>query len=324
MDILERFHLALSYLEKSEAELAGWERIRDTDDFDHSQYDLVKSRYERHLKQATELTETIRRGQSGSIPDLEDEVRGIERKQKKLLEAISGGKIKIKEANRENRAITKELGRYEEILANARAISEAESTADLGGQFDLSFEEFMVKLDIVDEELAAVEKKPREFSTTNVVVLVLIGFGVWAGWMYYDGLGKASWRTEVTDHRQYIRIRCTNTGDKSIRVHVPWPDGVTTSDIPPKVQRVTFGILLYVKEKGKTAYQLMPESSGVWEVNGEPYESGVPFILRSGERMDIVLDVLELRKLGLRLDAVKVSYTRYGGRNLGGHELIVQ
>jgi len=321
MDILERFHLALSYLEKSESEQAGWEKIRETESFDHSQYDLIKSLYQRNVNQARELTGTIRNSQIKSIPDLEEELRAIERKQRKLLREISSGKVSSKQANRQNREITKLQSRFEEMLSSARTISEAESTDDLGGLIELTFEEFKDKLDIEDEVQKAPEKRSREFSATNVGILVLIGITAWVAWTYWDALGKASWETEVTDYRQFLHIRCTNTGDKSIRVYAPWPEGLTNRDAPAKLQRITFGILLYIREKGKPDFQLLPESPGVWMRAGKAYDSTLPVIIRPGDRLDIVLNVLELRKLGLTIDAVKVEFTRHGGRKVGGHEL---
>ncbi len=321
MDILERFHLALSYLEKSEEEQAGWERIRETEDFDHSQYDLIKSLYRRHVNQAKILTDTIRNSQTKSVPGLEEVLRDIDRKQRKLIKEISSGKLDPKQANRRNRIITKEQSRFEDILASARAISEAESTADFGGRIELTFEEFEDKLEINDEESLVAEKPPREFRATNVVILVLLGVIAWAAWTYWAAFGKASWETEVKDHKQFLHIRCTNTGEKSIRVYAPWPDGSTTLDMPQKLQRITFGILLYIREKGKPNFQLLPDSPGVWNRAGQPFDSTAPVIIRPGERLDIVLDVQELRKLGITIDAVKLEYTRYGGRKVDGHEL---
>jgi hypothetical protein len=267
----------------------------------------------------------IHHGQTGSIPELKEEVRLLERKQRKLIESISDGTIKTKAANSENREITKELSRYAGLLEIATTISEAESTENLGSLIELSFEEYRSKLDLEDEleEFVAPEKKSGEFNSNNVAILVLIGIVAWAGWTYYAALGKASWKTEVLDHKQFIQIRCENTGDKSIRVYAPWPDGKATNDSPSKLRRISYGLLLYVREKGKSNFQLLPESPGVWLQNGEPRDSSVPIIVRSGDRIDIKLDILKLRQLGISIEAVKVEYTRQGGRKVGGHEISV-
>lgn len=320
MDILERFHLALSYQEKAEAELANWSRIRDTESFDHSQYDLVKSRYERHVKQAREITRTIRQGQKNSIPDLEAEVRRIDRVQRKLLESISAGKLKTKQANAQNRAIVLEKDRIEGMLFAAHTITDAESTVSLGGAIKLSFEDFIEKLEI-DEVTEAAIKPRKDFKATNVAILVLLGVIGWAFWVYYDALGKASWQADVIDAKQTIRIRCENIGDNTIRVQVPWPEGRTTDDIPARLRHVTFGVLVYIREKGKTDYQLLPESRGIWKYAGAEYDSTVPLLITPGEETTFSLDVMALRELGLSVEAVKVEYSRYGGRRVGGHEL---
>ena len=154
-------------------------------------------------------------------------------------------------------------------------------------------------------------------------MLVLIGVIAWAVWNYYDALGKASWRTSVNDHKETLTIRCRNTGDKTIHIQAPWPDGNTTSNIPPKLQRMTFGILLYIREKGATKFQLLPESQGLWTKNAESHDSDISITVRPGERLDIGLEILELRKLGLNIEAVKVEFTRYNGRKVGGYELTV-
>jgi hypothetical protein len=322
MNILDRFSLALSYREKAESDYAGWLKIRETDSFDHSQYDLVKSRYERHIEQASELTDIIRSSQEASIPELGVALRALGRRQKKILEAISAGKLKPKQANVQNRDIAKEQSRYEEILDWAKQITEANSTEDLEGFIDISFEEYEERLGITDE----VEIPPppkREFSVKNVVVIVLIGVIVWAGWSYNDLFGKASWRAESADHNQVMRIRCSNTGDKTIRVFAPWPDGNTDSEMSPKLSRSTFGILLYVRERGKSNYQMLPDSTGYWKKNAEKHDSVTPITIRAGGRVDITLNVLELRQLGIKVDVVRVEYTRHGGRVVGRYEMLL-
>ncbi|MFP6581656.1 MAG: hypothetical protein VCD00_03780 [Candidatus Hydrogenedentota bacterium] len=315
MDILERYHLALSYLEKSELELANWLRVRDTNRVDLTHFDLVKDRYERHVKQARELTDTIHTSQRESIPLLEEEVYTLSRAQRKIIEAVSEGTMAPKEANKQNRSIADKLHGFEESLERARSIVAAKTSADLGSTIELPFEDFIEQLDL-DDEILPIEtrKKTESISPRNVLILVTLGAMCWWAWLYYQTLGHASWDTSVADNKQDIVIRCENTGKRSIRVHIPWGDGVPETGLVKKLHPTTFGILVYVKEKGKKDFQLLPDTPDLWKKAGNEHSSGESIGLRPGDSTLIIFDTLRLRKSGLTIDAVRLEYTRYGGR----------
>lgn len=321
MDILERYHLALSYLEKSELELSNWLHVRDTNRVDLTHFDLVKDRYERHVKQARELTDTIRASQQESLPLLEEEVYTLTRAQRKIIEAVSEGTVKPKDANKQNRSIADKLHGFEESLERAQIIIAAETTADLGSTIELSFEDFIEQLDLDDEILPIDHKKKTEsISSRNVLFLVTLGAMCWWAWLYYQTLGHASWDSSVADNKQDIVIRCENTGKRTIRVHIPWEDGVPGTGLIRKLHPTTFGILVYVKEKGKNDFQLLPDTPDLWKNAGDEHSSGDSIGLRPGSGTMIIFDTLGLRKSGLSVDSVRLEYTRYGGRAVGHFE----
>lgn len=317
MDILERYHLALSYKEKSERELAKWLLVRDSKQIDLSQFDLVRDRYQRHVKRAQELTDTIRAGQEGSIPHLEEEIHALTRSRNKLIEAASSGSIKPKDVNKRSRAITDELEPLEAALGRAKLIVEATSTDILGSPIDLSFDDFLEQLDLIDEvEVVAPEKEPPSFSLRNVVILVTIGAVAWWGWLYYQSLGHVSWSTKVVDNKQSVEIVVRNTGKKSVRIHIPWEDGNTQVDMVQQLRPTNLGLLLYVQEKGKSDFQLLPETPDLWRVNGDEHSSGSTIGLRPGQATIIAFDTLGLRETGLSIDSIRIDLTRHGGRRL--------
>jgi hypothetical protein len=68
---------------------------------------------------------------------------------------------------------------------------------------------------------------------------------------------------------------------------------------------------------------MLPDSTGYWKKNAEKHDSVTPITIRAGGRVDITLNVLELRQLGIKVDAVRVEYTRHGGRVVGRYEMLL-
>lgn len=315
MNILERFHLALSYLEKSKRELAKWERVRESRMVDLTQFDLVRDRYVRHVKQAQELVDIIRNSQRESLPVLVEEIRGLRKAQAKLFEAISVGTVKPKQANKQNRSIADDIERLEQSRDWAELIAQAENTKVFAGPIDIPFNEYTKLLDLNEpEELPEAEKAPREVNPRNVLLLVVAGLLVWLAWSYYETLGHVKVRFSTEENKQIVRAVCENSGRQSVRVVVPWQDGIPRDDSPDKLQNRTFGVLVYVREKNKDDFQLLQETPGMWRIDGGDLTGGTTMTLVPQDRMHITLNTLELRKSGLIVDEVRVEITRYGGR----------
>ena len=322
MNILERYQLALSYKEMSESTLSDWLVLVQKKTFDQTHYDLVKATYDRHIKDATELCTVIYNAQKNSIDDLIEAVEDLTRQQNRLVVDTQAGRLKPQKANEQGRMLANDKHRIQTTLDTARTIVYAESTADIGGYIDLSFEDYRKKLDIVDtsiEKITPIDNetpKPR-IKPKNVMLLVIAGVLIFLGVDYLRTNGKASWTSEVTDHRQYVQIKCTNTGDNTIRVYVPWDGGNTSPEANSyKIKRISFGALLYVKEKGNTQYQLLPQADNVWIVDGVPHSGSGPITLNSQKRLNIKLDTLAIRRSGINVESVKVEITRYGGRTV--------
>ncbi len=327
MNILERYQLALSYKEKSKQDQCEWLELVKKKTFDQTHYDLVKATYDRHIKQATELCNTIRNAQKNSIDDLEEDILSLTRQQQKLIRYTAEGKLKPQKANKQGRLLANEKNRFQTILDTAHAIINAESSESIGGFIDFPFDEYEAKLELDNTTTPPPESEDpeakKELNLKNVALLVLAGLLVWWGVDYYRTMGKTTWSTEITNHKQFLKVQCLNTGNSTIRVYVPWPDGNVNAETAPKLKRVSFGVLLYVREKGKTQFQLLPETPDIWSVGGNPHTTRSPIAVRSGKNLNITLDTLTLRKSGLKVDAVKLEFTRYGGRKVGGTQEII-
>ena len=322
MNILERYQLALSYKEKSEQEHCDWLELIRKKIFDQTHYDLVKATYDRHIKQATEVCDMIYGAQKNSLDDLEEEISALTLEQERLIGETAAGRMKPKKANEQGRILTNEKNRIQKILDTAQTIVDAESTEALGGLIEMPFEEYEDKLNIKEDAepspaLIADPESKKELNLKNVVVLVLAGLAIWWGVDYYQSIGKAAWSTEITDHRQFLRIQCMNTGKSTLRVYVPWPEGnVKVAVTNSKLKRISFGLLLYVREKGKSEFQLLPETPDIWIVQGKKHSKRSSFTVAGGKRLEIKLDTLALRKAGLKLEAINVVVTRHGGRTV--------
>ena len=321
MNILERFHLALSYLEKSQHELRKWERVRESRMVDLSQFDLVRDRYVRHVKQAEELVETIRTSQKESLPILDEEIYDLKRAQKKLNEAITDGNVKPKLANKQNRAIALDLERLEETRDWADLIARAESTKVFAGPIDVPFTEYTKLLDLDEpDDLNKPEASGIRVNPRNVLIIVVIGLAFWAAWSYYQTLGHIDVDYSVEDNKQILRAVCENTGNRTVRIVVPWQNGVPEDGSVSQLQGRTFGILVSVQEKGNDIYQIVPETPEMWDVNGSEHTSGGLVTLSPGEKIAIELNTLELRKSGIAVDKIRVEFTRFGGRVVGRYQ----
>lgn len=315
MNILERFHLALAYLEKSERELDKWMRVRESRSVDLSQFDLVKDRYERHVKQAQELVDLIRTSQRESLEPLKEEIHQRRRAQQKLIEAIAAGTVKPKQANKQNRAIADDLDRLEDACDSARIITEATSTEALGGNIDLPFSDYTRLLELDESEQSSKRDRTQmSVNPRNVLVLIVIGLLGWWGWSYYQTLGHLSFTISLEDNQRIIRTVCENTGNRNVRIVIPWENGIPSDGSPPSRHGSLFGVLVYVKEDNKPEFQILPETPEMWEVGGNEHRSGASISLRPGERVYFTLNTLDVRKSGVDLDEIRLDYTRYGGR----------
>ncbi|MBI4560358.1 MAG: hypothetical protein HY706_22450 [Candidatus Hydrogenedentes bacterium] len=134
--------------------------------------------------------------------------------------------------------------------------------------------------------------------------------------------GKMSLRTESEglDPAGLIRLTLRNTGVAPINVYVPWPEGVARRPAGAGTM-TTYGIALYVQERGRPEFRLLRSDSECWLYLGAPVRAETLVSIGPGLRADIKLDTACLRQSGIEAEAVRLSVTRSDGTLAGEFEM---
>ena len=83
-------------------------------------------------------------------------------------------------------------------------------------------------------------------------------------------------------------------------------------------------MLLYVQQKGNDTYQLVPDSPGCWWLDDTEIMPESRLAIMKGKIRTIVLDINKLKGLDLKVESLKIKFTRNGGRVLDTHETAIQ
>ncbi len=318
-DPVEQYRLALSYAEKVLREKEKWARIVESQTVKVTRFDTVAASYRDHERTSLTLKKNLLKPHQKQLPDLQSTLRKKHLQQKRLVEEVSRGKVKAQKANEQNRELAAEMVVLQKAIHVSQAIVNAQSADDLGGLIELPIDEYAIRID-PDH---AKRKKERSLNRNAIDSKTLVKgaaalLGIvflWMGWSYYDSLGKGRFSAVTTQGRdQAIEISCKNTGDKRIKVYAPWPSAITTAPSREKFPRRSFGIQLYVKEKGKDGFRLLPASPGCWYQGRDPMTEGSPVNIPGGRIRRIRFEPDRLNELGIEAAAVRIVITRHGGQ----------
>ena len=198
----------------------------------------------------------------------------------------------------------------------------------LGGPLDMTIGEFARRL-VPDVPLSEpVPKKKTEVTRRHLVMMagvaIVLALGFW-GISYNAKLAKARFSADYSKGtRRFIQIRCENRGDETLFWYVPWADGTpTTTDVLQNPMSAV-GMLLYVQQKGNDTYQLVPDSPGCWWLDDTEIMPESRLAIMKGKIRTIVLDINKLKGLDLKVESLKIKFTRNGGRVLDTHETAIQ
>ncbi len=312
---LEVFRLALSYLERVEAEVDKWSRLRDAKKLDRTRYDAVKAHYESHLRKARRLVDAFRRDAQHKLPSVEEALREHRRSQKKLMEDAAAGRLDPHKANAKNRTLVPAIHTLEQQAAELRLIAEADSADALGGRVDLPLDDY-------DKQIGPPPQapSPRKRLTplqvnllTGALMLALV-----VGTVYVLASLRAVVSAEfaaanVEGDPDLLRIECRNVGNRPILFYVPWPGGRHRAPAGAPGRSRSYGVLLFVQESGSDEYRLLEDAQGIWKYRGRVLEGGEPIEVQPRIAATVFLDLAELRARGLVVDAVAVEFARHGG-----------
>ena len=322
-DPLERFRLARSYLDKVEREKGKWQHIQDIQAVKINTYDSVAASYRLHLKQAEYLVENIRAEHETRLSQLEEDLKQARKSQQKLVSDIQSGLINPQEANEKNKDLHNRITILENAVETSHLVLEAQDATDLGEPVDLPIDQYAYR---IDPEYKKMDDRPEVRIITRqqllqVGIVILITAGLWSGWKYYAGLGRAEFKAAPEERNSdLIRISCRNTGSNRIRFFAPWPDGVPEAPETERWPRSTLGVQLYVMEKGQNNFQLLPSSDGCWLQGQMNLPVGQSLSIQSDKLKPVFFDAKKLNQLGIDAVAIRFVFSRHGGRELDRFE----
>lgn len=317
------FRLVLSYQERAEAERTNWERLRTTQNLDRTNYDLVRAKYAAHERDARKLVKSQRNAADHALPGAETELRQRQRAQRKLLEAVSAGTIEPRKANERNRALTVEIEEWSARVEDLRAIKEAESTESLGGPIVFPLDEYPKHIDLGREtKLTRKSLSPTERNFVAGLVMLALVLGTVFGIAALRA--TVSMDLSLSDRdmdASYLTIECRNTGNRTIPLFAPWPNGQRKAPADMPSPRRSFGVLLFVQQEGDTQPRLLDSVEGVWRYRGSALDEGVPVEVPPKTSALLYLDTKRLAEQGVIPQRVAIELSQHGGGNVKREEI---
>jgi hypothetical protein len=311
----ETFRLALSYLERAQAELRRWEKLRADGKLDRTNYDQVRAKYAAHERDARKLCSALRRAAEGELGPAEAELRQRQRTQRKWIEAASAGGVDARKANEQNRRLTAEIAAGAARVEELQAIVSADTTAALGGAIELPLEEYPKRLDLV--EAGALPRRkltPHEKNLVAGGVMLVLVLGTVFGLAVLRSSVRAEFSVSGSEIQTgFVRVQCTNSGNRSIEFYAPWPNNQTHAPAGARWPNRSFGALLFVREIGDNEFRALEGAAGAWKFRGAYLDEGTPVDVAPKVTVSIYLDLDHLREQGLDLDALALEFTRNGG-----------
>ncbi len=311
----ETFRLALSYLERAQAELREWEKLRTAGKLDRTNYDLVHAKYVAHERDAQKLCEALRRAAESELGPAETELRQHQRAQRKLIESLSSGGVDARKVNEQNRSLTEQIAAGTARVDELRAIVSAESTATLGGAIEVPLEEFPKRLELV--ELSAMPRRtlsPQEKNFVAGVIMLALVLGAVFGLAVIRSTVRAEFSVSERELQTgFVRVQCKNSGNRPVAFYAPWPNGRPQAPAGAPAPNRSYGVLLFVREAGGGEMRALEGAAGVWKFRGAYLEEGAPVEVLPGVTESIYLDLKRLREQGLTLDSLALEFSRSGG-----------
>ncbi|MCC6489963.1 MAG: hypothetical protein IT364_20915 [Candidatus Hydrogenedentes bacterium] len=124
---------------------------------------------------------------------------------------------------------------------------------------------------------------------------------------------EASISTPVQDR---VFVHCVNEGESTVALVVPWTDGGAGA-APGYRAATTYGINVFVRERGANGFRLLPSSRLPWSAPGTPVLEGDYLDVEKGMRQELILDLRQLSTLGADATAVRLEFTRGDGEVAG-------
>jgi len=317
------FRLVLSYQEKAEAELQNWDRIRETQKLDRTNYDQVRATYATHAREARKLVKSQRTAADRALPGAEAELRKNQRAQRKLLEAVAAGSIDARKANDQNRALSAAIAEWSTRVDDLKAMVGAETTASLGGPLAFALEDYPKQIDLGREtKLPRQPLSPMERNIVAALAMLVLVLGT--------VFGIAALRSHVSmdmtiSERELetgnLLVECRNTGNRAIALYVPWPNGQRRAPAGTSSPRRSYGVMLFVQQAIDGRPRLLESAEGVWRYRGSVLDEGTPVEVAPKSAALLYLNLNRLVEQGVVPEALAIELSRHGGGEVVRNEI---
>lgn len=317
------FRLVLSYQEQAASELHNWERIRETQKLDRTNFDLVRAKYAAHERDARKLVKSQRTAADHALPGAETELRQRQRAQRKLVEAVAAGTIEPRKANDQNRRLTAEIEEWSARVDDLKAILAAETTEILGGRVVLPLEDYPKQIDLGREtKLPRQPLSPMERNIIAGLAMLALVLGTVFGIAALRSRVSADLSVSTRDIESgFLLVECRNTGNRAISLYVPWPNGQRRAPEGVSSPRRSYGLLLFVRQQGDARPRLLENAEGVWRYRGTTLEEGAPVEVAPNSAAVIYLELSRLVELGILPQEVAIELTHHGGGEIERKEI---
>lgn len=309
------FRLVLSYLERAEAELRNWDRIRETQKLDRTNYDQVRATYVAHARDARKLVKSQRTAADRALPGAETELRQRQRAQRKLVEAVAAGGIEPRKANDQNRALNAAIVEWSERVDDLKAILGAETTDALGGPIEFPLEDYPKQIDLSGEtKLPRQPLSPMERNIVAALAMLALVLGTVFGIALLRSAVSADLSvSERNMETGFLLVECRNTGNRAIELYVPWPNGQRRAPAGASAPRRSYGLLLFVQQADDARPRLLESAEGAWRYRGSALDEGVPVEVIPNTSALLYLDLNRLAEQGVVPEAVAIELSHHGG-----------
>lgn len=312
--------LALSYAEKARASMDDCRRALDAGQIDQARHDSVTKFCRLHLKRAVARLRALRKAEGRHLAGLERQLNACLVRQARLSKRVAKGRVGLAEANEANRTLTQNMARLKTESVAVRAAIDAPQAQNLGGFVDLLLEEYVEKLKTIGPRATAKFAIPVRSASALAITAVLVTAG-FVGLRILPARGNVSFEAAMPDSASHrIEVTCRNNGRSPVVFHVPWPEDGTMGPSSRRVQIRSFGIQVYVTEKGDDALRFVPNTGGCWSHLGLPMAGRDPIALAQGISKTVVMDADRLQDSGVDAKSVLLVFTRGDGREVGRFE----
>ena len=316
--------LVLSYRRKAQSMLTQLRIDLNAGNIGPAQFTPLERKYLVHLHSADKHVGRLRSAEAGKLKRYGRELRAVQRRQRKLVEALNRGNVQADAANERNRRITQE---FTAVNDGIRAINSRLTACDApvpdSGFVDCPLEEYAKRL---GRPALPVASFARASTYVKILALILCGAAILfvPALLLLDDAGGVRFEAYSVDAASRVfEVLLRNTASVPVRVVIPWPEApeLVIADLGSGVP--TYGLSVSIREAVGEPMRLLPGTESSWSHHGLPLAGQEALEIAPGLTSRVRLDINKLSELGVKVGAVRLALTNDRGRALDDVEFSV-